>query len=72
MRPLPEKCKKCIIAMMDSDLRDENKRLRDAIEGALRIKALWFHQSEKEEHREESKALATMLTSFEQALAKEK
>ncbi|GAI86968.1 unnamed protein product [marine sediment metagenome] len=47
--------------------RKVDKRGR-AIEGALRIKSLWLFDSDEPEHAEESKALATMYYSFQQAL----
>ena len=40
----------------------------EAIEGALRIKDLWFSQSKKFEYQGESEALATMLSNFEEAV----
>lgn len=49
-------------------LLTENERLREVIEGALRIKDLWLFQSEEEQYRHEAAALATMLYNFEQAL----
>lgn len=53
-------CYRCLLA--------KNKRLRETIERALRIKDLWLFQSEEEQYQHESEALATMLNMFEEAL----
>ena len=46
----------------------EIRRLRDAIEGALRIKDLWYSPSNDPQYKAESIAISNMLQSFKQAL----
>ena len=49
-------------------LRAENKKLREAIEGALRISDLWTLKEVETMFEDEAKALEIMKTRFEQAL----
>ena len=50
----------------------ENKRLRGAIKGALRIKDLWYSPSNDPQYKAESIAISNMLQSFKQALKENK
>lgn len=49
-------------------LKAENTKLKNLIRNALRIKDLWFSQSDEPEYQEESIALAAMLHHFEDIL----
>ncbi len=51
-----------------SQLRAKNKRLREAIKGAIRIKDLWTLKEVESMFEDEAKALQAMLVRFEQAL----
>ena len=54
------------------NLQAENKRLREALQAALRIKQLWLPSEEWEEsHKSEAIALTAMFVKIEQALGKE-
>ena len=48
--------------------KEENKRLREAIEAAIRLKDLWLFITSDPEHIAESVALGAMLYKFKQAL----
>lgn len=50
------------------NLQFENKRLREAIEAAVRIKDLWTLKEVESMFEDEAKALQSMLDGFEQAL----
>ena len=53
---------------MRKDLEVENKRLREAIESALRISDLWTLKEVETMFKDEAKALEIMKTRLEQAL----
>lgn len=53
---------------MRKDLEAENKKLREAIEGALRINDLWTLKGVESMFEDEAKALCLMKEKFEQAL----
>ena len=55
-------------ACKGKSLEADNKRLREEIEGALRISDLWTLKDVETMFEEEAKALELMKTGFEQAL----
>ncbi len=51
-----------------AELLTKNKKYREAIKGAIRIKDLWYNPSNKLEHKGELRALSNMLSSLKQTI----